>query len=166
MSGPIPQLAGETLAAEASRLDAPGPRYQLLWLALARRQWSSVVLVPGDAGESAAAIATALADVGRRLRNAPLTAMVADQLDYASAAQFTSRVAAVGQGGSARVVAPNGKVIVAIPPVVSEPLGVSVALAADAVILCVEMGRTRIESVRRSIALIGRDRVAGCFLVR
>jgi hypothetical protein len=166
MSGPISQLTADPVAGDASRLDAPGPKYQLLWLALARRQWSSVVLVPGGAGESAAAIATALADVGRRLRNAPLTAMVADQLDYPAAAQFTSRVASAGHGGSARTVAPNGRVIVAIPPVVTEPLGVSVALAADAVIVCVEEGRTRIESVRRTISLIGRERIAGCFLIR
>jgi hypothetical protein len=66
----------------------------------------------------------------------------------------------------ARAMPPVGQVIVAIPPVVTEPLGVGIAHAADAVILCVAMGRTRLKSARRTVELIGPERITGAFLIR
>jgi hypothetical protein len=63
------------------------------------------------------------------------------------------------------LMAPAGQVVVAIQPVVVEPLGVAIAQAADAVILCLELGKTRIESARRTMELIGPDRIAGAFLL-
>jgi hypothetical protein len=65
-----------------------------------------------------------------------------------------------------RPIAPMGQLIVAIPPVVVEPLGVAVAHAADVVILCIEMGRTRLRHARRTIELIGAARFAGALLIR
>jgi len=84
-------------------------------------------------------------------------------LDYASAVQVAAEAASMQQGcgGSSA-----GKVIVAIQPVVVEPLGLAVTQAADVVVLCVEVGRTRLASARRTIELVGRERIAGCFLVR
>jgi len=157
----------DPIAELARRLELPDPEYQELWFALSRKNWSSVVLVPADEGQSAAQLATALADVGRRLRYTPVTAMVADQLDFAAAAQMTPRVAAPNQPGRPKALAaPTGQVIVAIPPVVVEPLGVAVARAADAAVLCLEVGRSRMSAVRRTIELIGREQIAGCFLIR
>jgi hypothetical protein len=71
-------------------------------------------------------------------------------------------------GGSAEAltIPPAAKLIIAIPAVVSEPLGLAAAHSADAVILTVEMGRTRIADARRTVELIGRERIAGCFIVR
>jgi hypothetical protein len=59
-----------------------------------------------------------------------------------------------------------GQVIVAIPPVVVEPLGLAVARGADAAVLCIDVGRARLRDARRTVELVGRDRVMGCFLVR
>ncbi|MEI6226945.1 MAG: hypothetical protein WCS72_19575, partial [Deltaproteobacteria bacterium] len=68
--------------------------YQGLWFTLSRSRWTSLAIVPADAGESAAGLATALADVGRRLRNTPVTFLVmAGSVDYASAGKFVSTVA-------------------------------------------------------------------------
>jgi len=33
------------------------------------------------------------------------------------------------------------------------------------VVLCIERGRTRLADVRRTVELVGRDRIGGCFLV-
>jgi hypothetical protein len=57
-------------------------------------------------------------------------------------------------------------VIVAIQPVITEPLGVAIAQAADLAVVCLEMGRSTTASVRRTLELLGRDRVAGCVLIR
>lgn len=146
--------------------DSPhGLEYQSLWFRLARMPWRSLVVVPAGEGGSAVAVATALADVGRRLRTAPVTFLVmVGPIDYASAGQIVASVARppddATEGG-----APYGRVIVAIPPVVSEPLGIAVTEAADAVVLCIEKGRTRSPSARRTIKMIGRDRIVGCVLI-
>lgn len=184
---------------------------QELWFALARQQWSSLVLVPADEGFSVSSLAKSLADIGGRLRDTPVTAIVAESMDYESArmlADLQLRVqdyrmvgadgvsaarradagqqeggAGAGEQGSAtatdgttqarpgeRIVASTrasegGQIVVAIQPIVSEPLGVAVAHAADAVILCIQLGRTRLDRARRSIELIGADRIIGAVLV-
>jgi hypothetical protein len=160
MTDPILQVALD-LRANAARGGAPPSRqFQELWFALARRKWTSVVLVPVDANGSAAALATSLAEVGRWLRDGAGTAIVPDRLDYASAGRIAAIVSSTRQSGSA-----PAEVIVAVQPVIVEPLGLTVTRAADAVILCIELGRTRLAAVRRTIELIGRERVAGCFLI-
>ena len=174
----------------------PGREYQELWFSVARLRWASLVLVPAEPGGSAAEVATALAEVGTRLRDAPVTAIVASRMDYASVRALTdlqprlhegrpwpatveieARPVAVepanaanrpsnGARHDASLMPPLGRAIIAIQPVVDDPLGVAVAQAADAVVLCVEVGRTRMPNARRTIELIGAERVIGVVLVR
>ncbi len=173
--------------------DPPGREYQELWFSLARLQWASIVFVPADHGGTAVDAATALAEVGTRLRETPVTAMVANRIDYASArtlAELQPRlndggrpwpaielevprlnaesVGAPGSGGppAAHPVTPIGRAVIAIQPVVDEPLGVAVAQAADAVVLCIELGKTRLPAARRTIELIGAERIVGAVIVR
>jgi hypothetical protein len=68
--------------------------------------------------------------------------------------------------GQAMVLNSSARLIISVPAVVSEPLGLATTQAADTVLLCVELGRTRLNDVRRTLKLIGRERVAGCLLVR
>lgn len=137
-----------------------------MWFALARRNWTSLVLVPADQGISAAGIATALADVGRRLSETLVTFLVmADPIDYASAGKIMAALNATKPGSETLAIVPGGKVIVAVQPVAAEPLGLAVTQAAHTVVLCVELGRTRLAAARRTVELIGRERVAGCVLV-
>jgi hypothetical protein len=151
----------------AVRGDGAGRDYQELWFSLARRPWRSLVLVPTEAGGSAAAVATSLSEVGRRLRETPVTFhIVADPLDPASAGRLAARL--VTGSMSETPPAPDqplGQVIVAVQPVITEPLGVAIAQAADLAVVCVEMGRSSASSVRRTVELLGRDRIAGCVLV-
>jgi nucleotide-binding universal stress UspA family protein len=57
------------------------------------------------------------------------------------------------------------RLIISIPPVVTQPLGLATARNADLVVVCVEAGRTRIARARWTLDLVGRERVAGCFLI-
>lgn len=66
----------------------------------------------------------------------------------------------------ALALAPAARLIIAIPAIVAEPLGLATTQRADAIVLTVEMGRTRIADARRTVELIGRERIAGCFVVR
>jgi hypothetical protein len=148
------------------RAGAASRDYQALWFTLSRRHWRSLVLVPADEGGSAAAMAASLAEVGRRLRETPVTFLImADPLDFESAAKVIAAFDLTRQGGEPLTVATTGKVIVAIQPVVVEPLGLAVTEAADTVVLCIDVGRTRLAAVRRTVELIGRDRIAGSVLV-
>ena len=174
-----------------SRIESPpGHEFHELWFALAKRDWRSVVLVPGDEGSSAVAAAAALASVGNQLHELPVKlftmeapgeyrpavqsidvarsaeAATRDPLpgnpfDHASAVHFLATAASAPNG---RVPQTAGKVIVAIEPVVVEPLGLRVTHAADLVVLYVEKGRSRLASLRHTIRLVGRERIAGCFL--
>lgn len=62
--------------------------------------------------------------------------------------------------------APAARLVIAIPPLVSEPLGLAATQSADAIVLTIELGRTRMADAERTIELIGRERIAGCFIVR
>ena len=69
-------------------------------------------------------------------------------------------------GGEPIAPAPEpGRIVVAIPAVLSVPLGLALVAEASAVVLCIERGRTRLADVRRTVELVGRDRIGGCFLV-
>ena len=68
--------------------------------------------------------------------------------------------------GAAANQAPAGQLIISIPSILSEPVGIAVARAADAVVLAVELGHTRLADTRRTIEAIGRERILGTCLVR
>jgi len=188
MSRPPPNgLTTAPPAQPLARAEKAVPReVHELWFALARTEWRSIVFVPADEGESAADVATALAGVGKQLHELPVTLFVmANPADYALALDIVKVASttdepeppsapAIDYGEAVKMVAStavgqrargaSGKVIVAIQPVVSEPMGLAVTQAADLVVLCMTRGRTRLASARRTIELIGRDRIAGCFL--
>ena len=69
-------------------------------------------------------------------------------------------------GTEALMLVPPARLIISVPPVVAEPLGLAAAEEADAVVLAVRMNHSRLPEVRRTIHLVGRERLAGCFLVR
>jgi hypothetical protein len=66
----------------------------------------------------------------------------------------------------ALVAVPAARLIISVPPVIVEPLALKAAEDADAVVLAVRMSHSRMAEVRRTVELVGRERVAGCFLVR
>src|SRR5262249_41129257 len=67
-------------------------------------------------------------------------------------------------GGPARGPGPQigERVLVVIESVLSHPSGVPVALAADAALLCVEMGKTSIAAARATGQIVGAQRFLGC----
>lgn len=65
----------------------------------------------------------------------------------------------------ALMLVPPARLIISVPPVISEPLGLTASAEADAVLLAVRMNHSRMAEVRRTIQMVGRERIAGCFLV-
>ena len=161
MKRPNPLATTKDLA----HTEPPAREYQELWFSISRRPWRSIVLVPVDATVSAVNIASALVDVARWLREAPVTLFtMSDPLDYVAANQIVGPIGPHGHGSSG-LAAPNERVIVAVQPVSLEPLGLAVTRTADAVVLCIGKERSRLSAVRHTIALIGRERITGCVLI-
>ena len=143
----------------------PGATTNSLWFAVQRRPWSSLAVLPAGPGESALAVANALYDVGALVSGGPMRLLDARAVTLASSASFivnmSSLVSAPGerrQGGVQRAV-------VVLASVIDQLAGVPIVLSADAVLLTVVLGKTTLDSARRTLDLVGAERVLGCILV-
>jgi hypothetical protein len=137
-----------------------------LWFKLARMQWRTLVLVPGDERASAVEVAAALADVGRRLRSGPVTfLLLSGPMDFEAAGKIVQAVGRRQEDASTGLREGEGRLLIAIPPVVVEPLGLAVTEVADAVVLCVSRGESRLRDAERTIELVGRERIVGALIL-
>jgi hypothetical protein len=162
----------------------PSRELQELWFATRRKDWKSLVVVPAAPGLSAFPIAKALGEIGGVIRMSPVQVVNAEGLDLPSIATLVQDFSGDQQRGSGSVWTssapgnngPQGAetfsvlkqeraFIVAIEPVVTNPLALPLALAADAVLLCLELGVTDMEAARHTIDLVGRDRLVGSVLL-
>jgi hypothetical protein len=89
----------------------------------------------------------------------------------AAAAASDSPTPAPDPAGSAPrtealAVTPPTQLLISIPSVIAEPLGIPAAQQADAVVVTVRVGHTLTAQVKRTVDLVGRERVAGCVLLR
>jgi hypothetical protein len=91
-------------------------------------------------------------------------AVIAEKVDYAFVARAADVVALTG-GGTKRPGASPLEMIIAIGPVTVEPLGLAVVQAADGVVLCVERDRSSVSDLRKTIALVGREKIVGSVLI-
>jgi hypothetical protein len=162
-----------------------------LWIRLAKGKWASLVIIPADVEGSSAALAKSLADIGQRLSFVPVTAIAVTSLEFGSALALADLQqhlerrapvpavidvtppveAAAPEPGApadteALAIAPGARLVISIPPVLVEPLGLPAAQQADAVLVTIYLGRTPLSDVRRTIELVGRERIAGCVIVR
>lgn len=138
----------------------PPRAIQELWFATLRKGWSTLAVVPADRGTSAEPIARALGEFGGRHRGRPLSVMSTNGLDLAAVGNIVAdlRPGTPAAGGE--------RMILAIEPIADNPMGIAAALAADAVLLCVELGRTTLEGARHTIEQIGADRFIGCVILQ
>jgi hypothetical protein len=156
----------------------PSREIQELWFAMRRTPWKSVAIMPAHAGGSARELAEDLQQVAQ-LTGRSARVVVAEGLELPDIASLAAEMDGKG-AGSAWVSRPRSEsgsgrypqhpddadlVITALESVLANPLILPLALANDAVLLVVELGRTDMESARKSVELIGRDRLIGCALI-
>lgn len=152
----FPELAETDGSGNVSTL--PSADLQRLWFATLKKEWSSLVVLPAHPEGSASFVARSLAQIGSLHRDGSIKLISAE---------------GVGVSGTSRLiidmtshVSSGGMVIVVLDSVLSNPTGIPVALAADAVLLCVHLGETETESARRTIEMIGADRFVGAVAIR
>ena len=124
-----------------------------LWFAALRRNWGSLAVVPAHPGGSALRVAEALVEVGELHGTAPVRLLDARGLSLSGASQAVLEMTTrVFQGG---------RVIVLMDSVVENESGIPLLMAADAALLCVELGQTKLASARRTLELAPQDRFIG-----
>jgi hypothetical protein len=142
------------------RADEKVRAYQELWFSTLRLPWASLVLVPGDARVQVDELARGLVEVGNQQQGRKLEVLYPN-LEHL---QASKDLAALLHAANARA-AEGPQVVVALPPLSAQPAGVAAALAADAVLVCVEQGRTHLKEAKKTVEMIGRDKVSGCVLI-
>jgi hypothetical protein len=135
----------------------PSLSLQQLWFSLQRREWSSLIAVPADRGMSLMDFVQPLYDVGRLAMGDKLRLVDARDVKLTRTAPL---IVEMTEGGPNRK--SGERVLVLIESVLSHPSGVALALAADAALLCVEMGRTSIAAARETLQIVGAQKFLGC----
>lgn len=134
-----------------------GSQIQLWYATLRKRSWTSLVVAPAHPGGSTYEIANALAEAGLICERRAVKLIDAREAPLGEASAVISEM--VNHAVS------RGRVIAAVGSVLTNQVGIPIATAADAVLLCVEMGRTDLASARRTIELIGAEKIIGCVTV-
>jgi hypothetical protein len=152
------------------RKESAGPlppvELQQIWFAMLRRAWSSLVVIPAHDGNSAVSIARGLAAAGSNHRGRPVTVITPAEADLAAIERLVQNAGAERAGAPPDRSGESARLVVALEPIVSNPLGIGVALAADAALLCVTLGETPIASAKRTVEMIGQEHFIGCVIVR
>lgn len=153
--------AGPDLHAGSS---SPALPMQQLWFSIQRLPWSSLVLLPADPETSSDAVGKALHEVGRLTMGDRLRLLDARGLQLPATAPLIldmSGASPVRPAGADR----SERVLVLVESVLSQPSGIPVALAADAVVLCLTLGKTPVASARETLKLVGEQRFVGCVTI-
>jgi hypothetical protein len=139
----------------------PSLSLQQLWFSLQRREWSTLVAVPADRDMAVMDFGRPLYEVGRLAMGEKLRLVDARDVKLTRTAQLILEMTGGGptRGPGAQI---GERVLVLIESVLSHPSGVPVVLAADAALLCVEMGKTSIAAARETVRIVGAQRFLGC----
>lgn len=132
-------------------------RLQLLWLALQQRTWRSLAVMAASAGIETLPVADTLAKLAWAYTGQPTCVFDMRDLNLRLLEHQIRDMAAQLQGGE--------RVFVALRSMNENPTAVPLAMAADAVVLCVALGRTDIRAAQRTLSAIGRERFLGTLIV-
>lgn len=167
------QMSGSTIfkLADAAPVEAgkwPGPpplSMQQLWFTIQRLQWASLVVVPADGNSAAADFGRPLYEVGKLAMGDRLRLLDARELKTDKTASLILDMTGANRPHNAGSPEWSERVLVMVESVLTAPSAIPVALAADAAILGVELGKTSLAGARETIALLGAHRFLGCVTV-
>jgi hypothetical protein len=131
-------------------------RYQQLWLATQKKPWRSLAVVGASPDLDTVGVAELLSKIAWWYRGEP--SCVFDLRD-ASLRLVEYQVHEIAMQVDAGL-----RVILALRSIGENPTAIPLARAADAVVLCVGLGKTELKAAEKTIEQIGRDRVLGCIV--
>jgi hypothetical protein len=160
MSQATPFKMGQ-VASEGSEWEGiPSLALQQLWFSLHKLEWASLVLVPGDEDGSVINFAQPLFRVAQLAMGDRVRLLDARDVKLNRTAPLILDMS--GQTSRAGGASRSERVLVMVESVISHPSGVPIALAADAAVLCVEMGKTSLSAARQTLQILGAQRFIGC----
>lgn len=150
---PKPTEAPGGITWEGGSNPADDVEWQKLWLAIQRRNWRSLAIVPAGEEINTVRIAHALAvlawhHLGKTIKVFDVTHLALSDLER-RLSDMSSRVA---RGES---------VICAFGQVIHSPASLTLARATDAALLCVLLGESRIDAAEATVAEMGAERFLG-----
>ena len=131
---------------------------QRLWLAACRREWRSLAVIAGSPTADSLRVAELLASLAWFYRGQPSCVMDLRDLSLRLAEYHQRQVKALLDRGTI--------VIIALRSIHENPTAAAVARAADATLLCLDIGRSELRVAGQTIAEVGRERVLGAIVVR
>ncbi len=125
-----------------------------LWTLLSQKEkWSSLVVVPAQPGASGLEAGRAIVSVGSQYREKPIRLIDAEGLPPGAGSRLVRDMRShVEQGGM---------IVVCIDSVITNPVGLEVALAAERALLCVPLGSTQFSAAKHTLEMIGKARFLG-----
>ena len=164
MNGPKRPATTTSPLVRTEGIAPPGPlpsrEIQELWFATQHRPWRTLVLIPTSTETSIWPLASALAKFGSFHRRRPVRILSAEGMGLKEIADLTMELEFGSQDAAA---APS---VVVLEPITINPLGTVLALAADAVVLCVDYGSSTLDVARKTIEQVGRERFIGCVALK
>ncbi len=130
--------------------------WQKLWLTLQRHAWSSLAIVPAGAGappDFSLTVAVTLARIGIMHLGTPVQVADATAIPLVHLMQFSEELKRLKQDGEL--------VLVALAPMVENPISVSLAQASDAAVLCVLMDVMASTEAKKTVDKIGAAHFLG-----
>jgi hypothetical protein len=131
---------------------------QKLWIALQRKAWRVLAVVPATRELSSLAAANVIADVAWRYRGEPTTVLDLREVGLRLVDYQQKEIAAQVEQGNA--------VIVALASISDNAAAIPLARGADAAVLLVRLGETEIAAAERAIEEIGYDKFSGTLVVK
>ncbi len=133
-------------------------RLQKLWLAAERRRWRSLAVIAAGKAMDTLPVAEMFAKIAWWYRGEPSCVFDLRDLSLRLAEHQVQEVRAQIDAGS--------RVIIALRSIFENPTTVPIAREADAVLLCIGLGKTKFKSAEKTIDEIGRDRLVGSIVLR
>lgn len=133
-------------------------RLQKLWLAAQRREWRSLAVIGAGKSIDTLALAELFAQLAWRYRGEPSAVFDLRDLSMRLAEYHVREVRSQVDSGR--------RVIIALRSIFDNPTAGLIAREADAVVVCVGLGSTKLKETDQTIQEIGRERVLGAVIVR
>jgi hypothetical protein len=133
-------------------------KLQKLWLATQRRGWRSLAVVSAGKQIDTLWVAELLAKLAWWYRGQPSCVFDLRDLRLRLVEYHEREVAAQVELGQC--------VVIALRSVFENPTTVPMARSADAVVLCVGLGKTDFKAAEQTLAEVGRERVIGSIVVK
>ncbi len=155
--GPVESPGAIVVAPPQRSPLADDVRMQHLWLGLEKRPWRSLAVVSASKGVATLSAANSLAKIAWWYTGVPTCVFDMRDLSLRLLEHQLRDMASQLHGGE--------RIFIALRSTSENPTAVPLAQAADAAVLCVELGKTDMKAAERTLDAVGRQKFLGTILV-